>query len=273
MGIAGSQAAGLRENFGTMMKPFHAGHAAEVGVFSADLTSLGWTAADGILESPRGFFHAYGGSYDPNAIIGRLKNPWTFANPGVSIKPFPSGSLTHPAMDAVMKLIKEHDIKAAEVEQVYVGTNRQNPNALIHHEPKNALQAKFSMEFCVAILLLEGKAGLNEFTDQVVNRPDVQATIKKVKFAADPEAEAAGYDKMTSIIKIRLKDGRTISGRADFAKGSPSNPMSYNEVADKFMDCCKVAGWPAAKADQIVQVVSNLETLPSISSLATLCSQ
>jgi 2-methylcitrate dehydratase PrpD len=273
MGIAGSQAAGLRENFGTMMKPFHAGHAAEVGVVSADLAALGWTATDNILESPRGFFHAYGGSYDPAVILGRLGNPWTFADPGVSIKPFPSGSLTHPAMGAVMKLIEEHNVRAADVEQVYVGTNRQNPNALIHHDPKNALQAKFSMEFCVAILLLERNAGLREFTDQVVNRPDVRAMIKKVSFAVDPEAESSGYDKMTSIIRIHLKDGTTLSGRADFAKGSPSNPMSYDEVAGKFMDCCTVAGWPESKAREIVEKVHTLEKLPYVRSLAALCSK
>jgi 2-methylcitrate dehydratase PrpD len=129
------------------------------------------------------------------------------------------------------------------------------------------------MEFCVAILLLERNAGLREFTDQVVNRPDVRAMIKKVSFAVDPEAESAGYDKMTSIIRIHLKDGTTLSGRADFAKGSPSNPMSYDEVAGKFMDCCTVAGWPESKAREIVEKVHTLEKLPYVRSLAALCSK
>jgi hypothetical protein len=90
LGIAGGEAAGLRENFGTMSKPFHAGRAAESGVVAADLAELGWTAADKILEAPRGFFHAAGGGYDLNAIHNKLGNPWTFRSPGVSIKPFPS---------------------------------------------------------------------------------------------------------------------------------------------------------------------------------------
>ena len=93
LSIAASQAAGLRENFGTMTKPFHAGHAAESGIVAVDLTNLGWTATDQILEAPRGFFHAYGGSYDPSAIVNHLGKPWTFSSPGISIKPFPSGSL------------------------------------------------------------------------------------------------------------------------------------------------------------------------------------
>jgi 2-methylcitrate dehydratase PrpD len=271
-GIAASQASGLRENFGTMMKPFHAGHAAEIGVFSAELTDLGWTSADGILEAPRGFFHAFGGTYDPEAIMDKLGKPWTFASPGVSIKPFPSGSLTHPAMTEMLRLIRTEHINAADVEQVEVGTNHNLPNALIHHDPKNALQAKFSMEFCVAILLLEGKAGLPQFTDAVVNRPDVQAMIRRIRFYVDPQAEAAGFDKMTTLIKIHLKDGRVITGRIDFAKGSPANPMTYEEVAEKFYGCAEFAHWPQSKAKQIVELVRTLETQPDMRRLADLCS-
>ncbi len=270
--IAASDAAGLRENFGTMTKSFHAGHAAEAGVFAADLAALGWTSAPGILEAPRGFFHAEGGSYDPAAIQNKMGKPWTFASPGVSIKPHPSGSLTHPAMGEMQRLIRENHIRAADVEEVYVGTNRNLPNALIHHHPTNALQAKFSMEFCMAILLVEGKAGLNEFTDAVVNRPDVQAMIRKVRFVEDPEADAAGFDKMTSIIRVRLKDGRTLSGRADFAKGSPANPMSFDEVADKFRGCAAFASWPREKAEKIIAAVRNLEDVRDVRTITALCS-
>ena len=83
-------------------------------------------------------------------------------------------------------------------------------NALLHHEPKTGLEAKFSMEFCIAILLLERKAGLGQYLDSIVLRPDVQAMIKHVNFYVDPAAEAAGFDKMTSIIKIHMKDGKTL---------------------------------------------------------------
>src|ERR1700676_49344 len=95
-GIAGSESAGLRENFGTMTKPLQAGHAAEAGFKAAQLADLGWTAAQQILEAPRGFFHAAGGSFDPTAIVGKLGAPWNFSSPGISLKPYPSGSLSHP---------------------------------------------------------------------------------------------------------------------------------------------------------------------------------
>ena len=273
LAIAASHAAGLRENFGTMMKPFQAGHATESGVVAADFAALGWTGAEQILEAQRGFFHAYGGGYDPSAIIDRLGKPWTFQNPGVSIKPFPSGSLTHPGMTELLRLVRSNSIRASDVERVEVGTSRNMPNTLIHHRPTNGLQAKFSMEFCMAILLLDGKADLTKFTDAVVNRPDVQEMIGRVRFYADPEAEKAGYDKMTTIIKITLKDGRTIAGRADFGKGSPPNPMSYDEVAEKFQGCAAFAEWPTAKTTKVIDLVRKLEEVSKVRALTALLSK
>jgi 2-methylcitrate dehydratase PrpD len=269
-GIAASHAAGLRENFGTMMKPFQAGHATESGVVAADFAAIGWTAAEQILEAQRGFFHAYGGTYDPAAIVDRLGKPWTLQNPGVSIKPFPSGSLTHPGMTELMRLIRANSIKAADVEHVDVGTNRNMPNALIHHHPTTGLQGKFSMEFCMAILLLDGKADQTKYTDAAVNRDDVKKMIERVRFYVDPEAENAGYDKMTTILKITLKDGRTISGRADFGKGSPSDPMSYDDVAEKFRGCAAFAEWPSAKANRVIDMVRKLEDVSDVRTLTAL---
>jgi 2-methylcitrate dehydratase PrpD len=271
LGIAASEAAGLRENFGTMTKPLHAGRAAESGVAAAELAGLGWTAAPNILEAQRGFFQAAGGGFDSTAIMNKLGKPWTFVSPGVSIKPFPSGSLTHPGMTEMLRLITENHIVGDQVEHVQVGANKNNLNALIHHRPTDNLQAKFSMEFCLAVLLLYGKAGLSEFTDEVVNRPAVQAMIRRIDFAVDPVAEAAGYNKMTTLISIRLKDGRTVSGRADFAKGSPAIPMSYGEVAAKFLDCAAFAKWPDSKAKAIVETVRKLDELADVRRLTALC--
>lgn len=270
LSVAGSQSAGLRENFGTMTKPFHAGRSSESGVVAAQLAASGWTATDKILEAPRGFFQAAGGGYDAGAIQSRLGAPWTFADPGISIKPHPSGSLTHPGMTEMARLIREHGIKAADVEHVRVGTNSNMPNALIHHRPQDELQAKFSMEFCMAILLLDGKAGLSEFTDETTRRDDVRAMIEKVDFVVDERAERAGYHKMTTIIDITLRDGRTIHGEADFGKGSPANPMSYDEVAAKFRDNAAHAGLGRAAADEVVDLVRDLERQPSIERLMSL---
>ncbi len=270
LAIGATQAGGLRENFGTMTKPFHAGRAAENGVVAAEIAALGFTASPTALEAERGFFRAAGGGFSPEMIEGKLANPWTFAFPGVSIKPHPSGSLTHPGMAVMMELILKHDIMPAQVKRVAVGTNHNMPNALIHHRPKNELQAKFSMEFCMAILLLERKAGLEQFTDAVVNRADVQAMIGKVSFSVHPEAEAAGFDKMTTIIEIEMDDGRVIKGRADFGKGSPANPMSDEELSEKFRQCAAWGGLDRERANAILALVWKIESLTDVNDLVKL---
>src|SRR5215472_15287473 len=272
LGLAASNSGGLRENFGTMTKPYQAGHAAESGVVSAEFTALGWTAASQILEAERGFFHAAGGSYDPSAIMDRLGKPWTFASPGIFLKPYPSGSLTHPAMTELARLIDVNNIQAAQVEKVDVGANHNMTSTLLHHDPKTGLEGKFSMEFCLAILLLDRKAGLSQFLDKVVQRHDVQAMMRRINFYVDPEAESAGFDKMTSILKVTLKDGKVISGRAAFGKGSPENPMTFDEVATKFRGCAEYSAWPTAKAEKIIAFVRGLESASDLSPLTPLLS-
>ena len=269
-GLAASQSGGLRENFGTMSKPFQAGRSAESGLESAELVALGWSAAEQILEADRGFFHAFGGSYDPAAIMGRLGKPWTFVSPGISLKPYPSGSLTHPAMTELARLIETNNIQATQVDKIDVGANHNMTTTLLHHQPKTGLEAKFSMEFSMAILLLERKAGLGEFADKVVQRADVQEMIRKINFYVDPEAESAGYDKMTSLLKIHLKDGRIIIGRADFGKGSPANPITFQEAAAKFRGCAEFADWPKLKTEKIIAFVRAIDAAPEVSALSPL---
>jgi 2-methylcitrate dehydratase PrpD len=272
LGLAASHSGGLRENFGTMTKPFQAGHGAESGLASVELVALGWSAAEQILEADRGFFHAFGGSYDPSAIMDHLGKPWTFSSPGVSLKPYPSGSLAHPAMTEIMRLIEANDLRPEQVEKVDIGANHSMTTTLLHHHPKTGLEAKFSMEFCLAVLLLQRKANLGDFSEKVVLRRDVQEMIARINFYVDPEAEGAGFDKMTSILRIHLKNGKVISGQAAFAKGSPANPMSLEEAAAKFRGCAEYAGWPSAKAKEIIAFVRGLESAADVSALSPLLS-
>jgi 2-methylcitrate dehydratase PrpD len=203
-------------------------------------------------------------------IDGKLGQPWTFHFPGVSIKPHPSGSLTHPGMAVMLDLIHRHDLRAERVKRVAVGTNHNMPNALIHHRPRNELQAKFSMEFCMAILLIEGKGGLEQFTDEVVNRPDVQAMLQRVSFGTHAEAEAAGFDKMTTLIEVELDDGTVVKGRADFGKGSPANPMTDAELEEKFRECAAWGGLGRAEANKVLELAWKIEELEDVGALTRL---
>lgn len=272
LGIAGSESAGVRENFGTMTKPLHVGRAAESGVVAASLAALGMTAAPTIFEGPRGFFVAGGGGYDVDALRGRLGNRWSYVCPGVSIKPFPSGNLVHPAMCKLKELVLAHDIRLDEVERIVVKTNRLLPVNLTYHGPVTGLQGKFSMEFCLAAILTLRRAGLAEFTDAVVSRSDMREAMRKIDYSVYSDAEAAAekYGLLTTFLDIILKDGRRFAARVDAAKGSPADPMSEREIAEKFRECTAFAGWPAARTERVIELIGRLEELDDIRALTTL---
>ena len=236
-GLAASMSAGLRENFGTMTKPFHAGRAAENGLFAVLLARRGWTAAKDILEAKRGFYSASSGGYDPSKIEGKLGAPYFFIEPGISIKPYPSGSLSHPAQDTLLDLVREYDIRPEQVERIDVGVNSHVPNALIHTRPTTALEGKFSLQFQMSIGVLERAAGIAQFVDAKVREPRTRAMMERVHVYVDPEIEALGYNEMRMKVHITLQDGRKLSGYAEAAKGHPKKPMSRSDLRDKFMDC------------------------------------
>jgi 2-methylcitrate dehydratase PrpD len=263
LGIAASMAAGLRENFGTMTKPLHAGRAAENGVTAAQLAQEGFTAATNILEAKRGFYNAMAGGFDERKIRNRLGCPYFVQEPGIAIKPYPSGSLSHPAQDLILDMVKQNDLHADDIESIVVGTNSNVPNALIYPMPKTSLEGKFSIPFCMAIGVLERKAGIAQFRDRKVREPRVVEMMRRVTLTVDPELEALGYDQVRSRIRIRLKDGRTIEGRADVARGHPEKPMSWEELGEKFRDCAALAV-SSRSAEAAIALVGRLERAGNI---------
>jgi len=266
LGIAASMASGLRENFGTMTKPLHAGRAAENGVNAALLARDGFTAANNILEARRGFFNAMAGGYDETKISGRLGSPYFMKEPGISIKPYPSGSLSHPAQDLILDLVRQHDLKAGDIERIEVGTNSNVPNALIYPMPKTALEGKFSIPFCMAIAVVERKAGIVQFQDRKVRDKKVIELMKRVTLYIDDELEKLGYDQVRSRVRIALKSGRMIEGRYDVARGHPEKPMSWAELGDKFRDCAALV-LPDKNAEDVVELIARVEELKSLSPL------
>lgn len=271
LGIAASGAAGLRDNFGTMMKPYHEGAAARTGVTAAELAARGFTASETILEASRGFFSAYGDGYDPAWLDRPLGEPWVFDCPGVWIKPYPSGMRTHPGMSAMAALRAEYRLAPSDVESIRVRTNRSVHNTLLHHQPETGLQGKFSMEYCLAAVLAEGRASLDAFTDAQVGRADLQELLRRVDYAAyDPaQAQAEGYNNVTTLLELRLRDGRTLTARANSCKGSGDDPMSYEEIAAKVTDAAVFRGWTPAGMDALAETVARFETLDDIRDLGS----
>lgn len=274
LGIAGSMSSGLQANVGTMVKSFHAGHAAECAIVTYDLGARGFSASPIVLESPRGFFRAQGGGHEDNRIRGKLGKPWSFVDRGIWLKPFPTGSLGHPGMTKLLELILKHDIKPQQVAKIRVKTSESNYYTLQHHRPQTELEAKFSFEFFVAALLVERKCGLPQFTDEFVNSREVQQMVERVEYTtySDAEARANGYNIVTTFLEIELKEGKAIAARADHGKGNIANPMSEEEVAAKFRDCAEYARWPKIKTERAIELILRLEALSDVSEVTALLS-
>src|SRR5215467_8620 len=164
-GIAASLAAGIRCNFGTMTKPLHVGRAAENGVTAALLAARGFTADPDALDGPWGFYAVQGGGVSAEKTAQGFGKTWSIVEPGVSIKPYPCGVLTHPTIDLMLKLVTEHDIDpdAIDAVKVFAGTNILNP--IRYPIAANHLQAKFSLPAALAMIALMRKAGKREFSD------------------------------------------------------------------------------------------------------------
>jgi 2-methylcitrate dehydratase PrpD len=126
------------------------------------------------------------------------------------------------------------------------------------------------MQFSMAILLLRRRAGLQDYTDETVAAPEVRAMMARVEFHVDPVADAAGFDKMTTLIEVRRHDGSVLRGRADFGKGSPADPMSWDEVGAKFAECAGYGGLDAAAIRSVITTVADLPALDDIRKLTAL---
>jgi 2-methylcitrate dehydratase PrpD len=267
LGIAASMSAGIRVNFGSMTKPLHAGCAAGNGVTAAELASRGFTAGDDPLDGEWGFFQVCGAGADVPRLVGALGRPFAIVDPGVSFKPYPCGSLGHPTMDAMLKLVTEHDVKPDQVARVRVRAGSNILNPLRYRTAKTELEAKFCLPFMMSSILLRRRAGIREFTDQFVSSAPVQAMMARVDAVFDPAIEARGFDKMRSIVEVELKDGRTLVQTSDeHYRGGPERPFTRAELHEKFSDCASLV-LPSDRIRRALDLIESIDTLPNVRTL------
>ena len=270
LGIAASFAAGIRANFGTMTKPLHVGRAAENGVTAALLASRGFTADPAVLDGPWGFFSVMGEGFSAEKISQGFGKELTIINPGVSIKPYPSGILTHQSMDAMLALVMKHDLLPEQVEHIGFHAGRNITEPIRYPLASNHLQAKFSMPALLAMIVSCRRASHHEFSDAFVSSPAMQDLQQRTTVHVDPEIDARGYDKIRSRIEVATKDGRTLVEWADERyRGGPSNPISDADLEGKFRMCAEGALGAAAQ-DQLVEAIHSVERLADGAKLAEL---
>jgi 2-methylcitrate dehydratase PrpD len=267
--IAASEASGMREQFGTMTKSFHIGRAADNGITAAFLARGGFTGARTALEGDTGLFRLMADQYDVDKIK-EFGNPWGILDPdskrGVIFKLYPCCGSGDGANDGIFSLIDEHDIRPEEVESVECFAHEKKFKNLRHHHPRTGLEAKFSLEYWMAAALLERNLGLEQFTDEKVQRPELQEFMKKVIFSGLPEMP----DRYPVKIKVNLKNGASYVRTYWPPKASPGNPPSDEELIGKYIDCSKGYGLPQDKIEKSIETIMRLEELGDANRLLAL---
>jgi 2-methylcitrate dehydratase PrpD len=268
LGIAASEAGGLRQNFGTMTKPFHAGNAARNGIVAAMLAQGGFTADEGILESPLGFCSVLGGEGEYNLALmtKSLGNPFALIKPGLEMKPYPCCRFTHRCIDAMLHIVEEYHPVVEEVAEVECQTSPSLPQILIHHRPRTSLEGKFSMEYCLSRALLDREMRIKQFTEEKILDSRVQELLQRVRYV---HPEGVETERRSEVVTVRLKNGRQYSHEVLAAKGAPENPMTMAELTAKYRDCVSMV-FPFEAVERSLQMVNHLEEVGDIAELVDL---
>jgi 2-methylcitrate dehydratase PrpD len=228
LGIAASQPVGLREQFGTMTKPFHPGGAARAGLLSALLAKHGFTASPRALEAPRGFAQVVSTKCAWNEATDELGERFEISFN--TYKPFACGIVIHPSIDACVQL-RDQGVRAEDIERIELKVHSLVLELTGKKEPADGLQGKFSVYHGCAVGLMFGKAGEHEYDDAVVTHPDVVALRRKVQATVDDSIDEAAAD-----VTAFLGDGRRVHVFVEHAIGSLQRPLSDEALAAKFSD-------------------------------------
>ena len=249
IGIAASTASGLTANFGSMTKPFHAGHAAAGGIDAVNLAQAGMTAAPDAIEHHAGFLAALSpaGRVDRSPCERPLEGLSRIATMGLSVKKYPMCFATHRVIDGVLDLARRHGLEPQRVREVRAAIGTTQASMLRNHEPCTGLQAKFSLEFAVAAALAVRKVGLAELQDAFVRRQDIQALMRKVRIATvDTVCPHEPTLSASDRVVVEMDDGRLFdTGEIAQTRGGLAMPLLEGELEAKFMDCTAVGGFDA----------------------------
>jgi 2-methylcitrate dehydratase PrpD len=268
LGIAASGAGGIHRQQGSMVKPFHAANAARNGVEAALLAEKGFTADAAIIEAPRGFCDTFFGPGTCNyeKMIADLGQPYFLESPGLGLKLHPCSAPQFLAADAALHLKREHNIRFADVAKMEVSIPPMRYQRHYHPEVKTGLRGKFAINYVVALAFLDGKLEIDTFTDAKANEPEVQDALSKVRVIVDETIPEPGP---YCPVSVELKDGRRFNYTARIAKGHPQNPMTEEDVLNKFRSNAKSVISEAQSAE-LVRDVQHLETIGSVRKLIEL---
>jgi 2-methylcitrate dehydratase PrpD len=243
MGIAGSQAAGSMEYLaqGAWTKRFHAGWAALSGMTAAQLAQKGFRGPSSIIEGRDGFLHAYSNGSDPSKVLEGIGS-W-FGVTRTSVKPHACCRYMQPPIDAVLKILRENDLQPDQVEKIRLGLLRAGSHLIAEpieskYSPQSIVDAQFSAPFGAAVALLYRRAGLDEFQLSKIKSEKVKQAMRLVECAVDPELDRTFPRQWGATAEILTREGKKYFAKVDYCKGDPENPLSWDELTEKFHGLC-----------------------------------
>ncbi len=263
LGIAGTCVSGIVAAFRTMGKSFQVGKSSAEGLLAAQLGRAGFTGPKEVLEGEKGFFKVYLDSLPPGEMVADLGGNYRVK--GDSFKPYASCGASHAAIDAVLEIRRKHPIRASEVEEIRCQVWPLALQVCNCPEPKIGLEGKFSLPYCVSVALLEGRVGEEQFRDDRIGRGDLVSLERKVQVIPNP-----AFDDRQAIVTIRKRDGEEYEEKTLCVKGNPENPMSLEDLEDKFRGLASRI-LPGGKVDGIIEAIRGLEDLKDMNSLIGLC--
>jgi 2-methylcitrate dehydratase PrpD len=262
LGIAGSMASGIIEYLaeGAWTKRLHPGWAAQAGMRAALLGREGFIGPRTVFEGVHGLFHGFAHTTkgDYNALIGDFGARWVTQT--LAFKPYPCGTMTHPYIDCARRLagrgIKPEAIKEMVCEVGEGTVHRLWEPLAAKKQPGNGYGAKFSTPYCIAAGFVRGNVGLDDFSDAAVREPAVLAIASKVRYQIDPNNPYP--DNFTGHIRVVLADGSVIEERQPHMRGGAHEPLSRQDIEDKFLLNARHGGYDAARAQTALKLATNI---------------
>lgn len=266
LGIAASNAAGLRKNFGSMAKSFHAGHAAERAVWAATLASKGFSANENVFDGDDGFLSVYAGPARGFTKERSLDRKISLAIDSVGIKPYACCGAGVSPIDAMLDLLAGQVIKAKDVSKIECVVSELARQIMPFDKASNGPEGKYCIEYCLAVTLLDGRAGLEQFSDERVASRDVQEIMARVQVSTS-KTMVSGGARFGVELTLHLRNGSKLTTRLDTPRGHPERPLTKDVLMDKFMQCTRgVIDEPHAR--RVAELVARIEALDTVSALA-----
>jgi 2-methylcitrate dehydratase PrpD len=266
LAIAASLASGIKANFGTMTKPLHIGHSTRNGFFAALLARDGFTANNGAFEHKQGYFNVFNGAgnYDAGKILPAWGKPFDIVKPGIAIKQYPCCGSTHSALDAMLKLVREHKPDAADIERVDVWTHARRLEHTNRPDPKSDLDAKFSVQYCMARALLDRRIAIEHFEGKAHEEQKVRKLLPRVHAAPYTTAQFPEDNHFGAEVKVLLRGGKLLGAKVNEPFGRTSeNPLPAGLLKEKFENCA-VRALPRERVAALYSAIQGFENLKDV---------